>query len=118
MIAEHLNEALAYDTCSAEDSCLPLFGWTIRLHDLISIVLGWGIHTVPPCWCESEKLGRESGVAICEAVSERGEPMRVPRTWGLKVLRTQTTISVSAARGRTLAWSTFAPLAARAWASS
>jgi len=40
VIAEHLNEALADDTGSAEDSCLPLFGWAIRVHDLISVVLG------------------------------------------------------------------------------
>ncbi len=33
--------------------------------------------------------------------------MRVPRACGLKVLRTQTTIAVSAASGRTLAWRTF-----------
>src|SRR5258707_219510 len=45
-------------------------------------------------------------------------PMRVPRTRGLKVLRTQTTISVSAASGRTLACRTFAPAAARACAWS
>jgi hypothetical protein len=48
MIAEHLNEALADDTRSAEDSCLPLFRRTFRLHVLLSIVLRWGIHTAPP----------------------------------------------------------------------
>jgi len=39
MIAEHLNEALTDDTCSAEDSCLPFFRRPLRLHVLISVVL-------------------------------------------------------------------------------
>src|SRR5690242_19134823 len=45
-------------------------------------------------------------------------PMRVPRTCGLKVLRTQTVIPVSAASGKTWGCSTFAPFAASACASS
>src|ERR1700730_11936196 len=36
-------------------------------------------------------------------------PMRVPRAWGLNVLRTQTVISVSSASGSTCGWSTLAP---------
>src|SRR5271155_1360395 len=48
-----------------------------------------------------------------EVTSARG-PMRVPRPAGLKVLRTHTTISVSAASGSTLACNTFAPLSASA----
>jgi hypothetical protein len=39
MIAEHLNEALADDTCSAQDSCLPPFLRSFRLHVLISVAL-------------------------------------------------------------------------------
>lgn len=39
MIAEHLNEALADDTGSAEDSRLPLFLRLFRLHVLVSVVL-------------------------------------------------------------------------------
>jgi hypothetical protein len=48
VIAEHLNEALANYSRSAEDSCLPLFLRTFRLHVLVSVVLGWGIHAAPP----------------------------------------------------------------------
>ncbi len=39
MMAEHLNEALADDTCGAEDSSLPFFLPLFRLHVLISVVL-------------------------------------------------------------------------------
>jgi hypothetical protein len=49
MSAEHLNEALADNSCSAEDSGLPLFLRPFRLHVLISIVLSWGTHAAPPC---------------------------------------------------------------------
>jgi hypothetical protein len=44
-----LNEALADNSGRAEDSSLPLFLRTFRLHVLISVVLGWGIHAAPPC---------------------------------------------------------------------
>src|SRR5713226_468148 len=106
VITEHLNEALADHSCGAEDSCFPLFSRLLRLHVLISIVLRWGIHAVPPCCDEIEKPGTDSSEAALESRSERGEAMRVPRAWGLKVLRTQTTISVSAARGSTFSWRT------------
>src|SRR5229473_648970 len=49
MIAEHLNEALADNSGSAEDSRFPLFLRPLRLHILISVVLRWGIHAAPPC---------------------------------------------------------------------
>jgi hypothetical protein len=49
MIAEHLNEALADNSCSAKDSRSPLFLRSLRVHILISVVLRWGIHAAPPC---------------------------------------------------------------------
>jgi len=39
MVAEHLNKALADDTCGAEDSGLPFFLRSRHLHVLISVVL-------------------------------------------------------------------------------
>src|SRR5712691_4551601 len=114
MIAEHLNEPLADDAGGAEDSCFPFLVRAFGLHVLISVDLRWGTHAAPPSRDEIEKLELESCEVVRESRSERGEPMRVPRAWGLKVLRTQTIILVSAARGRTFSWRTFAPLAARA----
>src|SRR5260370_13731154 len=49
MIAEHLNEALADNSCGTAGARFPLFRRPLRLHILISVVLRWGIHAVPPC---------------------------------------------------------------------
>src|SRR5260370_10289452 len=48
MIAEHLNETLADNACSAKDSRPPLVLRSLRVHILISVVLRYGIHSPPP----------------------------------------------------------------------
>src|SRR5205807_6331741 len=80
---------------------LLLLAW---LHFLIPPILNLRAHTAPP-----------EGSALEHSLAG---PIRVPRACGLNVLRTHTTISLSAASGSTLGCSTFAPPAASACASS
>src|SRR5258706_6480214 len=103
MIGKQLDQALADGAGGAKYACtkLPIKPRFQRTPN--------GTHASPrrlELWQLSVAGNEEFGGAL--------GPMRVPRNCGLKVLRTQTTISVSAASGKTLACRTFAPAAARA----
>src|SRR2546429_5237226 len=133
MTAEELDKALADDAGGAENTSAK-FSWKFGERSRLLELWG-GTHASPlrlELWLTLKDPGEnsipgapaalrsvEGFLSKVESEAQAGAgPMRVPRTCGLKVLRTQTTISVSAARGSTFAWRTFAPLAARARASS
>src|SRR5690349_8034491 len=139
MTGEKLDEALADDAGSAENagaeftverwcgthaSPRRLELWQPRGADAMESLSGGGREIPRLRSSASADSLRSPGRASAESrigtpvVGAAEGPMRVPRNLGLKVLRTQTTISVSAANGRTLAWRTLAPDAASAWASS
>src|SRR5205823_10073678 len=112
MFRKQPYQTLTDDARCAEDPGAPLFikvlsaGFLLLslLRCAITVVVSFRAHAAPP-----------EGSAL---ENSTGGPIRVPRACGLNVLRTHTTISLSAANGSTLGCNTFAPLAARACASS
>src|SRR5581483_12305261 len=92
---KQMHEPLADEPCRAEHAG-PELAICGRAHDSGRI----GAHARSP-FRKAEASGGFAG--------ERLGEIRVPRACGLKVLRTQTTIWVSAANGNTSACSTFAP---------
>src|ERR1051325_7134926 len=90
VIRKHMHEPLADHSRRSEHPGAKLFLKT----------LGWSVHA-SPLW----------EISCCVA-----GPIRVPRNSGLNVFLTQTTISVSAASGKTSACKTLAPAAASACA--
>src|SRR5262249_7926032 len=86
MVCQYVDEALTDHSGRAEDTGAELFFKS----------LGWSAHASPLC---------EFSFCILSTFG----PILVPRNSGLKVLRTQTTISVSAASGSTSTCNTFAP---------
>src|SRR5271156_169862 len=108
MIGEQTHQALTDQAGRAENAGFKFLAVERKRTKLLAAVrtvgdrvgARVGAHARPPSGDE-------------EVMSARG-PMRVPRPAGLKVLRTHTTISVSAASGSTLACNTFAPLSASA----
>jgi len=110
MIGEKFDQTLPDSAGGSENASAEFFikSWTVERRRICG-----RIHASP--------LGLEYGrrpPRLTKNLNETTGPMRVPRNCGRNVLRTQTTISVSAANGRTLACNTFAPAAASACASS
>src|SRR5438046_8987658 len=99
MISEKFDETLPDRAGGPENACAEFFikSRTVERRRICS-----RIHASP------------RGIELWQAPAPFNEefecptgPMRVPRNCGLNVLRIQTTISVSAAKGRSLACKTF-----------
>src|SRR5712671_184310 len=91
VIGEQAYDALPDQARCAEHACAKLFIGLLRLRAHADSLLAGAQHCCAPTGA-----------------------IRVPRTCGLNVLRTQTVISVSWASGRTRGCRTFAPLKAKA----
>src|SRR6202171_2389014 len=83
-----------------------------QAHDTLTDQASRAEHADAKLLLQSRRLPAHTTSSCCAG------PMRVPRKWGLNVLRTQTVISASSASGSTWGCRTFAPLNASACASS
>src|SRR5947209_9963578 len=112
MLGEQLHQSFPDDAGRTENSGVP---FSSHVLDPLVFLLASRRLAIPPV-----PSLRVHAAPPDRSASERspGGPIRVPRACGLKVLRTHTTISLSAASGSTLGCSTFAPPRASACASS
>src|SRR2546429_6670894 len=112
VFGEQLHQSLPDDAGRTENSGVP---FSSHVLDPLVFLLASRRLAIPPV-----PSLRVHAAPPDRSASERspGGPIRVPRACGLKVLRTHTTISLSAASGSTLGCSTFAPPRASACASS